>query len=114
MEIKTTPPLTTATLLIEDGLVRDEQTNEFCLPLTSTVILNRKQEMLYVPVGFENNLTVDALVDSGVFVSSIAQKDLDTLKEKAPQRTFLKLTIPQFSDKSSQWPVKQTFSNSHT
>ena len=40
----TTPPLTTATPLIEEGLVRDEQTNERYLPLTSTVVLKRKQE----------------------------------------------------------------------
>ena len=67
-----TPPLTTATPLIEEGLVRDEQTNEVYLPLTSTVVLMRKQEMLYVPLDFEKNLKVDALLDSGTFVSAIA------------------------------------------
>ena len=80
----TTSPLTTATPLIEEGLVRDEQTNEIYLPLTSTVILKRKQEMLYVHLDFENNLTVDALVDSRAFVSAIAQDDLETIKQKAP------------------------------
>ena len=39
-------PLTTKTPLIQEGLVIDEQTNEVYLPLTSTVILKRKQEML--------------------------------------------------------------------
>ena len=68
----TTPPLTTATPLIEEGLVKDEQKNDVYLPLNSTVVLKRKQEMLYVPLDFENNLTVDALVDSGAFVSAIA------------------------------------------
>ena len=68
----TASPLTAATPLIEEGLVRDEQTNEIYLPLTSTVVLKRKQEMLYVPLDFENNLTVDALVDSRAFVSAIA------------------------------------------
>ena len=77
--------VTTATPLIEKGLVRDEQTNEVCLPLTSTVVLKRKQEMLYVPLDFENNLMVDALVDSGAFVSAIAQDDLETIKQKAPK-----------------------------
>ena len=71
----TTPPLTTATPLIEERLVRDEQTNEIYLQLTSTVVQKRKQEMLYVPLGFENNLTVDALVHSGAFVSAITQDD---------------------------------------
>ena len=73
--------------------MRDEQTNEIYLPLTSTVVLKRKQEMLYVPLDFENNLTVDALVDSGAFVSAIAQDDLDTIKQKAPNN-ILKIDDP--------------------
>ena len=67
----TTPFLTTATPLIEKGLARDEQTNEVYLTLVSTVVLKRKQEMLYVPLYFENILTIDALVDSRSFVSAI-------------------------------------------
>ena len=89
----TIPPLTTTTPLIEERLVRDEQTNEVYLPLTSTVVLKRKQEMLFVPPDFENNLTVDALVDSGAFASAIAQNDLDTIKEKVPN-SFLKIDDP--------------------
>ena len=89
----TTPPLTIATPLIEEGLVRDEQTNELYLPLTSTVVLKRKQEMLYVPLDFENNHTVNALVDSGAFVSAIAQDDLETIKQKAPHN-ILKIDEP--------------------
>ena len=49
--------------------------------------------MLYVPLDFEKNLTVDALVDSGAFVSAIAQKDMDTIKGKAPNN-FLKNDDP--------------------
>ena len=89
----TTSPLTTATPLSEEGLVRDEQTNEKYLPLTCTVVLKRKQEMLYVPQDFENNLMVDALVDSGAFVSAIAQDDLETIKQKAPNN-ILKIDDP--------------------
>ena len=85
--LTTTPPLTTATQLIEEGLVRDEQTNEVYLPLTSTVIVKRK------PLDFENNLTVDSLVDSGAFVSPIAQHDLETIKQKAPN-IILKIDDP--------------------
>ena len=92
----TTSPVTTATPLIEEGLVRDEQTREIYLPLTSTVILKRKQEMLYVPPDFENNLTVDALVDSGAFVSAIAQDDLDIIKRKAPENTLKIDDAPNF------------------
>ena len=89
----TTPLLTSATPLIIEGLVRDEQTNEVYLPLTSTVSLKRKQEMLYVPMDFENNLTVDALVDSGAFVGAIAQDDLETVKQKA-SNNILKIDDP--------------------
>ena len=89
----TTPPLTTANPIIEEALVRHEQTNEIYLPLTSTVVLKRKQEMLYVPLDLENNPTVDALVDSGAFVSVIAQDDLDTIKQKAPNN-ILKIDDP--------------------
>ena len=91
--LTTTPLLLTATPLIEEGLVRDKQTNEIYLPLTSTVVLKRKQEMLYVPLHFENNLTVDALVDSGAIVSAIAQDDLETIKQKAPNN-ILKIDDP--------------------
>ena len=89
----TTPPLTTATPLIEERLVRNKQSNEVYLPLTSTVVLKRKQEMLYVPLDFEKNLTVDALVDSGAFVSAITQDDLDTIKQKA-RNNILKIDDP--------------------
>ena len=88
-----TPRLTTATPLIEEALVKNEQTYEVYLPLTSTVVLKRKHEILYVPLDFENNITVDALVDSGAFVSAIAQDDLDTIKQKAPNN-ILKVDEP--------------------
>ena len=42
---------------------------------------------------FDNILTVDALVDSGAFVSAIAQDDLDTIKQKAPNN-ILKIDDP--------------------
>ena len=58
-EDTTTPRLTAATPLIEETFVRDEQTSEVHLLLTSTVVLKRKQEMIYVALDFENNLTVD-------------------------------------------------------
>ena len=49
--------------------------------------------MLYVPLDFENNLRVDALVNSGAFVSAIVRNDLDTMKEKAPNNV-LKIDDP--------------------
>ena len=49
----------------QEQLVRDDNTNELYMPLSSTIVLKRKKEMLYVPLDFENGLTIDALVDSG-------------------------------------------------
>ena len=73
--------------------MRDEQTNEVYLPLTSTVDLKREQEVLYVPLDFESNLTTDALKESGAYVNAIAQNDLDTMKQKA-QKTTLEIGDP--------------------
>ena len=63
------------------------------MPPSSTIVLKRKKEMLYVPLDFENGLTLDALVDSGAYVSAIAQKQLDTIKQQAPSN-ILKLDDP--------------------
>ena len=58
-----------------------------------------KQKMHFVPLDFENNLTVDALVDSGAFVGATAQNHLDTIKQKAPNN-FLKIDdLPNFQYK---------------
>ena len=51
--------------------------------------------MLYVPLDFEKILTVDALVESGAFVSAIAQDDLDTINQKVPNN-ILKIDDPPF------------------
>ena len=73
---------------IEEKLLRDDMTNELYMPLSSTIVLKRKKEMLYVPLDFENGLTLDALVDSGAYVSAIAQKELDRIKQQSPPNIF--------------------------
>ena len=85
------PEITTSQ--IQEQLVRDDITNEFYMPLSSTIVLKRKKEMLYVPLDFENGLTIDALVDSGAYVSAIAQKELDKIKQQAPSN-ILKIDDP--------------------
>ena len=65
------PPEVT-TSQIEEQLVRDDITNEPYMPLPSTIVLKRQKEVLYVPLDFKNGLTIDALVDSGAYVSAIA------------------------------------------
>ena len=69
---------------IQEQLVRDIITNELYMPLSSTIVLKRKKKMLYVPLDFENGLTIDALVDSGAYVSAKAQKELDSIKQQSP------------------------------
>ena len=48
---------------IEERYVRDEYTEEFYMPLPSTIIVKRTKEMLCVPLDFENGFIIDALVD---------------------------------------------------
>ena len=60
------------------------------MPLSSTIVLKRKKEMLYVPLDFKNGLTTGAFVHSGAYVSGIAQKELDRSKQQAPSN-ILKL-----------------------
>ena len=105
-----TSPLTTATPLIEEGLVRDEQTNEVYLALTSTVVLKRKQEMLYVPLDFEKNLTVDDLLDSRAFVSAIAQDGLETIKQKAPNNILRIDDPPNFQKQVANGQLEKPIS----
>ena len=78
------PPPKIITSQIEEQLVRDDITNELYMPLSSTIVLKRKKEMLYVPLDFENGFTIDALVDSGAYGSAICQKELDRIKQQAP------------------------------
>ena len=86
------PPVITISQ-IEERLVRDKDTNEIYMPLSSTIVLKRKKEMLYVPLDFENGLTIDALVESGAYVSAKAQKELDRIKQQSPSNN-LKIDDP--------------------
>ena len=49
-----------------------------------------------MPLEFGNNLTVDAVVDSGAFVSAVAQDDLETIKHKAPNNILKIDDLPNF------------------
>ena len=61
------PPLITISKM-EEQLVRDETTNELYMPLSSTIVLKPKKEMLYVPLDFENGLTIDLLTREPMLV----------------------------------------------
>ena len=58
--------------------------------LTSTVVLKRKQEMLYVPLQFDSNLTKDALVDLRAFFSAISQNE-SNIKKQEPLNNIFKI-----------------------
>ena len=85
------PEITTSQ--IEERPVRDDITNELYMPLSNTVVLKQKKEILYVPLDFKNGLTIDALADSGAYVSAIAHKELDRIKQQAPS-DILKMDEP--------------------
>ena len=89
---KISPPVITFSQ-IEERLVRDDITKELYMPLSSKIVLKRKKKMLYVPPDFQNGLTIDAFVDSGAYVSAIAQKELDGIKQQAPSN-ILKIDDP--------------------
>ena len=88
------PEITTSQ--IQEQLVRDDITNELYMPLSPTIVLKRKKEMLYVPLDFENGLTMAALVDSGANVSAIAQKEVDRIKQQAPSNILKIDDLPNF------------------
>ena len=88
-------------------MVRDEQTNEVYLPLTSTVVLNRNQDMPYVHLDFENCLKKDDLVDSGAFVSAFAQNDLETKKRESPKNILKIDDLPNFQIQIANGPLEK-------
>ena len=73
---------------IEERLARDDFTNE----------------LKHATLGFENGSTKNALVDSGAYVSAIAQEELNRITQRAPS-IILKLDEPpnfQFQVASGQ------------
>ena len=44
--------------------------------------------MLYVPLGFENGLTIDALSDSRAYINAITGIDWESIEQQAPTNTF--------------------------
>ena len=62
----------TTTSQIERKFVRDEITDELCMPLSSTIVLKRENKMVYLPLDFKKGLKIAGHVDSGAYVSAIA------------------------------------------
>ena len=72
-------PLTVSSL-ITDNLIQDDETKELYLPINASVTLKQKKKMLYVPIDFSHGVTIDALVDSGAYVSAIPEDELERIK----------------------------------
>ena len=106
------PPPKITTSQNQERLERDDVTNELYMSLSSTIVLKRKKETLYVPLNFENGLTIDALLDTGAYVTAIAQKELDRIKQQAPSN-ILKITLLTFKFEW-QLPARVANSNNHT
>ena len=100
-------PATKITSQIEEQIVRDDITHELYMPLSSTIVLQRKKEMFYVPVVFANGLTIDALVDSGAYVSGRAQKELDRNKQQAPSNILKIDDPPNFQIQLANGPLEK-------
>ena len=92
------PKITTSQ--IEGQLVRDDITNELYMPLSSTIVLKRRKEMLYVPLDFKNRSRIDAFVDSRAYVSATARTELDRIKQQSPPTSSKSTTLPIFKSKS--------------
>ena len=89
------------------NLERDEMTNETYLQPTFTVVLKCKREMLYVPLEIEKNITIDAPVDFGAYVSTIAQNSLDRTKQQAMSNILKMDNPPNFHMKASNGQIEK-------
>ena len=100
-----TPKKTTSQT--EKQLVSEDITKVLYMPLSSTIVLKRNEEMLCVPLDFKNGLTIDALVDSGAYVSAIAQTELDRIKQQAPANIFNINDPPNFQIQVANGQLEQ-------
>ena len=79
-EIQPTTPLTEIEKLAE----KDDELAEQVIPLFATMMLKRRKRMLYVPLDFDE-ITLDALVDSGASFSIMSETDVKKIKEITPK-----------------------------
>ena len=103
---KISPPKIT-TSQIEERLVRADFTNELNMPLSSTIVIKRRKKMPYVPLDFENGLTILALLDSGAYVSAITKKLLDRIEQQAPPNIIKIDEPPNFQIQVSNGLLKK-------
>ena len=72
------------TAQIAEYLTRDPVTNEKCIPIFSAVTIKKKKKMLFAPMDFQD-LTLDALIDSGALVNCISETDYNKIFQMSPK-----------------------------
>ena len=80
---------------IVEYLTRDPITKEECIPIFSAVSLKKKKKMLFAPMDFQD-LTLDALIDSGALVNCISETDYNKILQMSPKDIVKELEPPLF------------------
>ena len=71
-------PQSYPTAHIAEYLTKDPVTNEHCIPIFSAARLKKKKKKLFAPMDFQD-LTLDALKDSGALVNCISETDYNKI-----------------------------------
>ena len=106
------------TAQIAEYLTRDPVTNEQCIPIFSAVTLKKKKKkMLFAPIDFQD-LTLDAVIDSGALVNCISETYYNKIFQMSPNDKFKELEPLPSSSKShtaiSKPPQRRSSSNSRS
>ena len=79
--------------VIKEFIQHDKEDNY--IPLMSAIALRKKKRMLFLSAEF-NTLKIDALVDSGAYISAISERDAAKIKEHASQCIINEAPPPPF------------------
>ena len=75
--------------------ITDPETSEKCIPIFSAINLKKKRKMLFAPMDF-NNISVDALVDSGALVNCLPESEFQKIKTVSPDNILKEMDPPTF------------------
>ena len=110
-------PQSYPTAQIAESLTKDSVTNEQCIPIFSAVTLKKKKKMLFAPMDFQD-LTLDALIDSGALVNCVSETDYNKISQMSPKDIVKELDPPPSNSKSQTETLKplqrQSSSNSRS
>ena len=76
------------------------------IPLMSAIALKKKKRMLFLPLDF-NTTKIDALVDSGAYISAISEKDAEKFRQNASQCIVSKAPPPPFKAQYANAELEQ-------